>query len=82
LRANLQIADRHVLDHAAAQRAHLGHRGLLSKVLRGALEKRAKTMRAIEAMPCGFDLTRWGGGSSFVPIEKSASAKSARDIQR
>jgi hypothetical protein len=25
-----KIADRHVLDHAAAQRAHLGHLGLLS----------------------------------------------------
>jgi hypothetical protein len=25
------------------------------------------------------DLMRWGGGSSFVVIEKSASAKSARD---
>jgi hypothetical protein len=24
-----QIADRHVLDHAAAQRAHLGHQRLL-----------------------------------------------------
>src|ERR1043166_7459267 len=23
-----KIADRHVLDHAASQRAHLGHRGL------------------------------------------------------
>jgi hypothetical protein len=30
LRRRRQIADRHVLDHAAAQRAHLGHRGLLS----------------------------------------------------
>ena len=32
LRRRRQIADRHVLDHAAAQRAHLGHRG--SPVLR------------------------------------------------
>src|SRR5712692_1604154 len=31
LRRRRQIADRHVLDHAAAQRAHLGHRGLLSE---------------------------------------------------
>src|SRR4051794_24736357 len=27
LRRRRQIADRHVLDHAAAQGAHLGHRG-------------------------------------------------------
>src|SRR4051794_33333646 len=30
LRCRRQIADRHVLDHAATQRAHLGHRVLLS----------------------------------------------------
>ncbi len=30
LRCRRQIADRHILDHAATQRAHLGHRGLLS----------------------------------------------------
>jgi len=28
LRRRREIADRHVLDHAAAQRAHLGHLGL------------------------------------------------------
>jgi hypothetical protein len=33
LRRWRQIANRHVLDHAAAQRAHLGHRGLLSQGL-------------------------------------------------
>jgi len=31
LRRRRQIADRHVLNHAAAQRAHLGHLKLLSE---------------------------------------------------
>jgi hypothetical protein len=37
LRCRRQIADRHVLDHATAQRAHLGH--LSSPILKVALQQ-------------------------------------------
>src|SRR6516164_6934079 len=51
LRRRRQIADRHVLDHAPTERAHLGHRGIscLRVALRQPQSSRQETSMAIPA---------------------------------
>src|SRR6476620_11604384 len=69
LRRRRQIADRHVLDHAAAKRADLSHRK--TSCLKGWTRKTQDPFR--QEATCGCPLTA-AQAASFNPLEFSDSA--------